>query len=151
MAQDKKQAIQQMIQLDYNNENELFTFINAAEYFESSLQSYKSEFEKLQPIVVGMEQFENGSQNVSSSIKIIAINFSQPMDTLSTVFNFGPLGESNVLRVQKVIGFSGDRKSFSFEVMLEPGKQYQSVATENFTSQSGYPLKPFLINFKTAK
>ena len=64
-------------------------------------------------------------------------------------FDFGPLGEEHVLRVHKIIGFSEDGKSFTFEVKLEPDRQYQSLVTNRLVSTNGTPLKPFLIDFKT--
>jgi hypothetical protein len=73
------------------------------------------------------------------------------MDKESRGFDYGPLGEEGVLRVQKVIGYSEDGTSFSFEVSLEPNKHYQSMVTNRFVSVNGTPLKPFLIDFKTGK
>lgn len=66
-------------------------------------------------------------------------------------FDYGPTGEKNVLMIQRVIGFSENKKSFNFEVNLEPNRQYQSVVTERFRNAAGIPLKAYLINFKTSK
>ena len=73
------------------------------------------------------------------------------MDKNHRGFDYGPLGESNVLRVKSVIGFSEDGKSFTFEVELKPNQRYQSLVASTFRSIEGNPLKPFLIDFQTAE
>lgn len=148
---NKKSAVKEMIELDYNNENELIQFVEKTKYFDQPLINYKNEFENSRPKVIGIKEFENGSHNVNPNTKLITIIFSQPMNIQSRGFDYGPLGEGNVLGVQKIIGYAEDKKSFSFEVKLEPGKQYQSIATENFHDESGLPLQPFLIDFNTSK
>ncbi|QCR24867.1 hypothetical protein C1N53_03340 [Pontibacter sp. SGAir0037] len=142
----KKQAIEEMIELDYNNETELFKFVDRATYFEKPISYYES----LRPQVISIKQFENGSQTVHPNTTTITIHFSQPMNVNTRGFEFGPLGEENVLMIQKVIGFSEDRKSFSFEVKMEPNKRYQSLVSKRFTDEAGIPLKPYLIDIKTA-
>ncbi|WP_370899468.1 Ig-like domain-containing protein [Chryseobacterium gossypii] len=147
---DKKLAVKEMIELDYNNEDDLVAFVDRSKYFSRPLSVYKEEFERLRPKVIGIRQFKNESRNVSPGTKIITLLFSQPMDKNTRGFDYGPPGEKNALKVQKVIGFSEDGKAFSFEVALEPGTQYQSVATENFRDRNDLPLQPFLISFQTS-
>ena len=72
------------------------------------------------------------------------------MNTNARGFEYGPLGESNVLSVKRVIGFSSDKTSFSFEVSLLPNRQYQSTVV-NFRDSNNFPIEPFLIDFKTSK
>ncbi len=151
LSKDKKKAVKEMIQLDYGNENDLFKIVDRTAYFDKSLTSLKTEFEEKRPKVVRIEQFENGSQQVNPGIKVVTLHFSQPMNTKDSDFDYGPLGKENVLWVQKVIGFSEDKKSFSFQINMEPGKQYQLVADDFFKDENGYSLKPFLIDFRTAK
>lgn len=147
---DKQKAIREMIELDYTNDQAVETFVNQSGYFSQSVQELYDAFEKSRPTVIHMAPFENGSKEANPHTKIITLNFSEPMNPDARGFDYGPLGESHVLMVQKVIGFSEDGKSFSFEVNLQPGKQYQSLVTNNFVSASGVPLKPYLIDFTTA-
>lgn len=72
------------------------------------------------------------------------------MNTNHRGFDFGPLGENNVLRVKNVVGFSEDGKSFTFEVELKPDQKYQSLITNSFRATNGVNLKPYLIDIKTA-
>lgn len=149
-ARDKKQAVKDMVELDYNNESELTAFVEQSAYFEKPLKVYKEAFEKSRPQIIGIKEFNNNSQKVDPNTKVVTLYFSQPMNVNYRGFDFGPAGEKNVLMVQRVIGFSDDKKSFSFEVKLEPNNIYQSVATERFRNENGVPLKAYLINFKTA-
>lgn len=151
LSKDKKQAVKEMIQLDYNNDNDLFNFVDKTRYFDMPLSKYKETFENSRPVVVRIEPFENGNQNVNPDIKKVTLFFSQPMST-NADFDIGPLGDKNVMWIEKRIGFSDDGLSYSFEIApLEHGKQYQLVATGTFVNASGIPLKPFLIDFKTSK
>lgn len=151
LSKDKKAAIKEMIELDYNKEEDLIAFVEKSKYFDKPLIVYKEAFEKSRPEVIGIKEFENNSQNVNVSTKTVTLLFSQPMNVNSRGFDYGPTGERNVLMVQRVIGFSADKKSFSYEVKLEPNRHYQSVVTERFRNEAGIPLKAYLINFKTTE
>ncbi|SMC78411.1 gliding motility protein GldB-related protein [Moheibacter sediminis] len=147
----KESAVKEMIELDYNNENDLIRFVERTKYFDHPLSFYKKEFENSRPRVIGIHQFDNGSQNVNPEIKTFTINFSEEMNSDFRNFELGPLGENNLLRISKIIGFSDDKKSFTFESNLEPNKQYQILVDFGFRSAKGYPLVPYLIGFSTFK
>lgn len=151
LSKDKKAAVKDMIELDYNKEEDLIAFVEKSKYFEKPLLVYKEAFEKSRPEIIGIKEFENNSQNVNVNTKTVTLYFSQPMSANYRGFDYGPTGEKNVLMVRRVIGFSEDKKSFSYEIKLEPNKHYQSVVTERFRNEAGIPLKAYLINFKTAE
>ena len=150
-AKNKIQAIKEMIELDYNNETELKKFVEKSDYFTKIFDSLKMQYDKSRPIVTSIKQFQNGNQNVKPSLKQITLTFSTAMNKEERGFDFGPLGENNVLRVKKVIGFSDDGKSFTFEVELDPKKRYQSIVSDRFETADGVKLKPFLIDFMTGE
>ena len=151
LSTDKMLAVKEMIELDYNNETALINFVEKTKYFGQPLSVYKAEFEKKRPIVTAIQQFKNGSKNVNPDIKTFTISFSEEMNPNFRNFELGPLGESNLLRIKKIIGFSEDNKSFTFEANLEPDKQYQILINYGFRSKNQYLLVPYLIDFKTAK
>lgn len=152
LAADKKTAIQQMIELDYNNQDALIKFVEDSKYFEKPLSTYRDAFEKSRPTITRIEPFTNGQQDISSTIKTVTIFFSEPMQKSSSDFDIGPLGDQYVMWLQKRIGFSEDGLSFSFEIKpLQPGKQYQLLITDAFLNKAGIPLKPYLIDVKTSK
>jgi len=148
-AANKKEAIKILIELDYNDKSAVEKLVNSTNYFSNSLKKLNSNFESKRPKIISITEFSNNSEQVDSNHKVITLNFSEPMNTETRGFDYGPLGEDNVLRVQKVIGFSDDKKSFSFEVDLVNNKKYQSLVTDRFYSKNGLPLKPYLINFST--
>lgn len=149
-AKDKKKAIKEMIELDYNNEAELESFVQKSGYFSTSMQTIKTQFENNRPTVVGIKELKNKVSNVSADLKLLTIQFSAPMDKRFRNFEPGPLGESNIMSVQNFIGFSEDGRSVTITVALKPGRQYQLVLGDQFRSADHISLKPYLIDFKTA-
>lgn len=148
-AKDKKLAIKKLIELDYNNENDLIKLVDEANYFEKSVLEYKNEYEKNRPIVTKIEGFENGDQHITPSIKQLTIYFSKEMNKNFRNFELGPSGENNLIKITKVIGFSEDGKSLSLEVNLVPDKQQQLIINEGFRDLNNIYLKPYLIDIKT--
>lgn len=152
LAFDKKLALKKMIELDYNNQDSLTKFVESSKYFEKPLSIYKDDFERSRPTIIRIEPFENGKQDISRSIKIVTLFFSEPMRKNSSDFDIGPLGDKNVMWLQKRIGFSEDGLSFSFEIKpLESDKQYQLLVTDAFLNSKGIPLQLYLIDVRTSK
>ena len=148
-AKDKKQAIKKMIELDYSNETEIEEFINSTNYFSGTVTQMYDNFEKSRPAVVSIRNIENGSQAVTPGTISVTLVFSEMMDTRFTNFDYGPDGEETLLRIKKVIGFSADGKSMTFEVAPDPDKKYQLLIEHGFRDTDGNPLKPYLIEFRT--
>ncbi|KOY85238.1 hypothetical protein AD998_02885 [bacterium 336/3] len=148
-TKDKKEAIKTLIELDYNNTKLIHDLIDGTQFFSSPLGSLIQNFEKTRPQITKITPFENLSRNVATGRMQLTICFSQPMDTNFRGFDYGPLGESNVLSIQRVVGFSEDKKSIVVEVDLNPNKQYQLLITERFQNLDGVPLKPYLIDITT--
>jgi len=149
-AADKSQAIIEMIDLDYANEVAINEFVDQSGYFAKQLKVLKRDYEQNIPSVTGINQFENKAQNVDPNISLITIEFSTEMDLDHRGFEFGPLGQDHALFVQKFNGFSADKMSMSFEVSLEPNKQYQLILSDKFRNQYGVRMDPYLIDIKTA-
>lgn len=149
-AADKQAAISEMIELDYNDEQELVAFVEQSGYFKKPMDTYKTAFEESRPTVLNLGTLENNSENVAVNIQELIIHFSQPMDTNARNFQLGSLGEDYVLRIEAYQGFSEDQKSVRFKIApLSPTTQYQIVVGSGFTSEAGVPLVPYLIDFKT--
>ena len=149
-AKDKKKAIAELIELDYANDDaEVERIINESGFFETTVQQMYDDYEKSRPTIVSVTPLSSANQKVNSNLKQITLHFSEPMNTETRGFDYGPLGEEYVLRVEKVIGFSEDAKSFTFEVALQPNRKYQTVITSNFTNAKGIALRSFLIEFET--
>ncbi len=149
LSKDKKKAIKELIELDYNNEKEVERIVNLTHLLPKSLEELYNDYERQRPTVVSISQFENLSQKVKSGIIQISITFSEEMNTKQRGFDFGPLGESYSYKFKQLIGWSNDNKTISIEVEVEPNKQYQALLTNKFRSKKGVTLKPYLIDFKT--
>jgi hypothetical protein len=149
-AIDKKQAIKEMIELEYNNEIELQKFTDKSGYFAKPVIKLKEQFEKNRPVVTKITQFKNGDKKVSPTLTRITIEFSTKMDKQYRNFELGTLGEANLLGLKKMIGFSEDEQMLTFEIELKANRQYQIVVGSGFRSKDGISLKPYSINFTTA-
>lgn len=149
-AKDKKLAVKEMIELDYNNPIQLAKYVDKSGYFPKSTAKYEKDFEKIRPQVIGIKPFKNGDKRVSPSVSEITVEFSEEMNKTYRNFQFGPLGEEAVCRLKRFIGFSEDGKSVSFEIEpLKPNKHYQLVIGNGFRNKNGIAIKPFLIDFAT--
>jgi hypothetical protein len=150
-AKNKNQAIKEMIELDYNNENQLNKFTDKSEYFKTTVKELKKQFEKDRPFVSKITQFKNKSNNVDTTISLLTIEFSEKMNKNYRNFELGPLGENYILRLEKFINFSEDGKSVTFEIKLKSNQRYQILVGERFRSENGLSLRPYLIDITTAK
>ncbi|MCB0559228.1 MAG: Ig-like domain-containing protein [Lewinellaceae bacterium] len=151
-AADKPAALKRMIELDYTNEGEIEDFVDGAGFFSASLDELYQNFEASRPIVVSIAPFENGSQNVSPNVNQLRVAFSKELDQEFRNFDFGPLGQDHSIRIKEVIGFAEDGKTISFTIeKLLPNRRYQLTIGSGFRDEKGAPLKPYLIDFKTAK
>jgi len=148
---DKNQAIKDLIEVDYQDNDAVASFVDQTQYFDKSVVEAKNIFESKRPQVIDIQSFKNNSKEVNSSIKTITATFSEPMSKETRGFEYGPLGEDHVLRVQNFIGISEDGKSVSFEVEMEPNKKYQLELSHRFTNEAGIPMKPYLIDFETGE
>lgn len=150
-AKDKKLAVKEMIELDYNNQALLGKYVDKSGYFPKSIKKYENKFEKARPKVLNIKPFKNGDKKVASNITEITVEFSTEMDKNRRNFEFGPLGEEAAMKIKRVVGFSDDEKSISFEIEpLRPNKRYQLEIGGGFRDKTNLSLKPYLIDFTTA-
>ena len=150
-TENKQAAIKTLIELDYINDKTIEKFIDKMTYFDKSIAKLKTSYQKNRPMLTNIIEFKNDSKNVDPNIKQVTIEFSTKMDTRFRGFELGDLGEQNVMRVENIIGWSNDDKAFTFEVNLEPNKQYQLVLSHGFSSVEGVELEDYLIDFRTGK
>ena len=149
-AVDKKQAIKEMIELDYNNLAALGQFVDRSGYFDKPMQAIKADYWKNQPTVTGVKPFGDGKTLVDPATTQLTIQFSAAMDKRYRNFELGPLGEKNLLKLKRFVGFSEDGRSVTFEIDLKPGQHYQITVGAGFRNTDGINLKPYLIDFTTA-
>ncbi len=151
-AENKSLAIKKMIELDYTNEAEIEDFVAKSNFFSKPLDELYKDFEKNRPTIISIKQFKNNSKKVDPTIKEITIEFSEPLNGYNTGVDFGELGQSAFPKNDATKRFwSNDNKTWTITVNLEPNKKYQILINDNFRTQNGMPLKPYLIEFQTKK
>ena len=151
LSKDKTKAIKELIELDYTNEKEVERIVNSTKLFPKTLEELYKEYDNQRPNVVSIVPFENGNQKVKAGVIQISINFSEEMDPNHRGFDYGPLGENYIYTFKQLVGWSNNNKTITIEVEIEPNKQYQALITNRFRSNTGFALKPYLIDFKTDK
>lgn len=150
-AEDKKLAVKEMIELDYNNPILLAKYVDKSGYFPKSIKKYTKEFEKNRPQVINIKPFKNEDKKVSPNITELTVELSKEMNKDYKDFYFGPLGKEASIKIKRFIGFSDDGKSISIEIEpLQPNKHYQILIGGGFRDKAGVSLKPYLIDFTTA-
>lgn len=147
-ATDKARAIAEMIELDYNNMEALYAYVNRSGYFDQTIKQLETEYEKNRPFVVSATPEKQGNSGDTLNYKIKVV-FSTPMDKRFRNFDFGPLGKDNSMMIKNFLGFSADSTTTEFEVQLKPNKRYQLVLGEGFRDLNGVSIKRYLIDFKT--
>lgn len=150
-AENKQNAIKELIELDYVNEAIIEDYVTKSNYFSKSLEELQKDYENSRPTVIGIKQFNNYSKNVDPKTKEITILFSEPLNGFNTGTDYGELGEAafpkNTIKKSQ---WSADNKSWTIEVELKPNRKYQLIITSNFRNTTNYPLKNYLIEFETS-
>lgn len=150
-AADKKKAIKELIELDYNSEKEVERIVESSKLLPKSLDELYADYDKQRPTVIAISPFENGSQSVAPGRTKITITFSEPLLKYNTGIDFGPLGDGYFPKLSSERTFSDDGKSWSFEADLLPNRQYQVLISNNFRKENGVRLKSYLLDFKTGE
>ncbi|NCD70725.1 hypothetical protein [Mucilaginibacter agri] len=144
---DKRKAVKEMVELNYADTAAVEKFLANSGYFLKTLPQLHQAYEVKRPIVVGVSVWPN--KLVDPATKEIKINFSAVMGR-STAVDYGPGGKDSY-PVTGQSGFSPDKKSFTFNVSLQPDTDYDFVVTGGgFRSADGYPLVSYTVKFRTA-
>lgn len=147
---NKQEAIRQLIELDFFNEKEVEAIVDGSGLFPKTLQAMWKDYEKKRPLVVSVKPFQE-TNTVKPGLVRIAVHFSEPMDTTFRGFDVGPKGEAYVYEFRRIIGWTEDRKTFSYEVMVKPKQSYQFLITNAFRNSQGIRLQPFLVEFQSGE
>lgn len=147
-ATNKKQAIKEMIELDYNNDRAVVAFTNKARFFSESVEQLYDQHERRRPIVTAVHPINGQDSLVDASVKEIQIEFSTVM-AHNTGTDYGSGGKEQFPVVGQP-GFSADKRSYTYLVDLQPGRTYSfKVTGGGFRSKEGYLLKDYEVKFRT--
>ncbi|WP_379086915.1 DUF2268 domain-containing putative Zn-dependent protease [Pedobacter sp. UC225_65] len=149
-VKDKKAAIKELIELDYGNDEVVEAFLKKTNYFKEGFNKEEmiKAYESKRPVITSIGPFANGDTNVDPELKEVQLHFSKPMKNRYSI-SLGIWGEKSY-PLDKVVGFSEDKKTFTLKMELKPGQSYSFLVTgRGFASEDGYPLVEFPVNFKT--
>jgi len=149
-AKDKKQAIKDIIELNYNSDKAVENFLSQSKFFKEKTKDLMKEYRKNSPAVVKIDP-ANGSAAVNPETKEMRITFSKEMVPEYYSFNLSEKGKE-YMPITKVIGMENNDKILVLAVNLKPDKEYEFFLTnKSFRSKEGYSLKEekLLIKFKT--
>ncbi len=99
------------------------------------------------PTVLYIVELQKTKENIPSGKQRFHLQFSEPMDTKFSGFDYGPQGEKTALFVDQ-FRFS-DEQMGVIEVNLEPNRFYQLEVSTNFRNKEGVRINPYLIEFRT--
>jgi len=148
-ATDKAKAIAELIELDYEDMSAVEAIVDASGYFSEPLQALQAGYEASKPRVVSVSPFDKDSTQLAPGPTRVTIQFSRPMSPRFRGFDYGPLGESNVMRIQNVFGWSEDGTALDVEVLLQPDQRHQMTLTSQFRAPDGAAIEPYLIDVTT--
>ena len=149
-AADKKQALEEIIQLNVSDSNAVESFLNKSGYYQEPINKNEllRQYETKRPQVIEVKPIISDSLSLSDTITQLHFIFSVPMNRNNYSINYGPGGKTKY-PITGVKGFSADGKIFTVKVALLPAHEYEFLIDQGFQSQDGYPLKPYLVKFKT--
>jgi hypothetical protein len=149
---NKKQAIQDIIELNYADESRVVAFLSASQYYPEAINKddLLKQYAQKQPVITSISPAINDKTDVQTILTELTFNFSEPMGKGISI-NLGEGGKEH-FPITGVVGFGADAKSFTVKLSLQPRKKNDFLVTgRSFRSQAGYPLKEYKVNFSTQK
>ena len=150
-AQDKQDAVRQIIELNYPASNAVEHFLVDSKYYPEGFdkEALIKAYDAKRPKVAGILPFANGDTAVDASLTEMTIRFSDHMDTTGVSIRRGPGGKDHY-PLAGVKGFDGNGTSLVVRLNLKPDHVYEFlISDQRFKSADGYALVPMAIKFKT--
>lgn len=147
-ADDKQAAVARMIELEYNDPEDIEWFVEESGYFDQPLLTYKAAFREQRPSVTRVEPVLNDRENIDPDLSSFTVYFSEPLDTRFWSTGYGE-GRDETFPEIREVRFAEDGRSVTYEVDLEPGRIYDFVINYGYRNERAIPLYPYPIRFKT--
>lgn len=147
-SRDRQVAIRTLMELDYSDETAIAKVVDASRLLPQPVKKLKASFETKRPRVRDVS-ISAGKKNIRAGKTMITITFSEPLNGYNTGLDYGPAGPAAFPAVSATRTWSADRRQWTIEADLQPGKEYQIQISENFRNEAGMPLKPYLLVFST--
>lgn len=150
-ARDKKQALKELIELDFNNDYAIEAFLTKTHYYPQPLHKAQvlAAYEQRRPVVTRFWPAPDAEGYLDAAVREIRIEFSGPMDPGGHSTDYGSGGKA-AFPVVKQPGFGADAHFYTYQVALQPGHSYSFVLNGGgFQDEQGYPLKQYEVKFRT--
>jgi hypothetical protein len=150
-ARNKKQAIKELLELDYTNDQTVESFLTKTHYYSPALNKSQvlATYEQRRPVVTRFLPIAAADGLLDASVREIRVEFSVPMAPNHRATDYGPGGKAQY-PVTKQLGFSADNRSYTYQVALQPGHTYSFILNGGgFEDTNGYPLKQYEVKFRT--
>lgn len=152
-AKNKKQAVKDIIELDFGNDQAVESFLEASGFYSEKLdkKNIMDAYQKMQPTIVSLSPFNNGDKKVDPATRELRITFSKPMIPKRYSISFSEKGKVN-FPITTVKGHEDDDKTLVLNVELKTQQDYEFIITNrSFRSKDGYPFRDaeYLIKFST--
>ena len=152
-ARNKKQAIKDIIELDFSNDQAVEIFLETSGFYPGKVdkKALMEAYQNAQPTVISVSPFNNGDQNVDTATKEVRIIFSKPMIPKQYSISFSEKSKAQY-PITAVKGHENDDKILVLNVELKPQQVYEFIITNRkFRSKDGYPLKDkeYVVRFST--
>lgn len=152
-AKDKKQAIRDLIELDYSNDDQMSQVVDVSGFLPLSWKEIGQKYEAARPRITQIMEFENGSTEVDPNTGTITVAFSDLMSPCCrSTENYVTDEAARVVKIKRFVGWSADKTKYSFEIEpLLPGTKYELTIGNFAKEDGGNRTLPFLIRFTTRK
>jgi hypothetical protein len=149
-ADDKKKAIQELIELDYNNPIQFAQWVDSTGFLPLTVKEIGDKYESLRPTIKRIKEFKNGSPKVSPKLKSLTIEFSEPMSQCCRNLDTDTTAGVQQLPIKSFKGWSKNNTLFTIELQdLKPNTTYGLTLLNFVKEDGGNPLAPYTIRFKT--
>jgi hypothetical protein len=150
---DKKKAIKDLIELDYDSDVEFTKFLDGSGFLPMTWNEIGVKYESMRPTVKRIIEFKNGSKNISPRLNTITIEFSEPMSRCCRATeNYLIDKEAKAVIIKEYIGWSNDNTKYTFEIgQLIPNTKYELTITNFAKDDGGNRIAPYTIEFKTKR
>ena len=141
----RRAAIRALVELDYAKPIDVARIVDASGYLTRPLAVLLEDLEARRPTVTHVMSAQ--ADSLSAITRRLTLHFSVPMDTSTRGFDVGGRGEMYSMRVERLLGWSADRRSMEIEVRLPALRPAQLVISPRFENAEGGRLRQYLVEF----
>ncbi|WP_066830254.1 hypothetical protein [Rufibacter ruber] len=151
-AQNKKQAIKEIIELEYDSEPAVEAFLVQSKYYSTPLNKSRllQAYDAKRPVITRIVPITGPDSLIDASVTELRVEFSAEMARY-TATDYGQGGKEQ-FPVTAQPGYTPDKRAYVYKVALQPGRAYSfKMNGGGFQTTDGYPLKSYEIRFRTKK